>query len=146
MAPTPGQLNEMRELVREAMLEGAMGLGTALIYTPGVFASIDELVALNEIVAEYDGMYTSHIRSEGDRFEEAVQEVIEIAERTGVNAHIHHLKAAGEYNWHKLDSVIAIIEDAPDHADWRYIPVCITTSQQQPVSRHSCLLGRAMGQ
>jgi len=112
VAPTPGQLNEMRELVRDAMLDGAMGLGTALIYTPGVFASIDELVALNEIVAEYDGMYTSHIRSEGDRFEEAVQEVIEIAERTGVNAHIHHLKAAGEYNWHKLDSVIAMIEDA----------------------------------
>ena len=112
VAPTPGQLNEMRELVREAMLEGAMGLGTALIYTPGVFASIDELVALNEIVAEYDGMYTSHIRSEGDRFEEAVQEVIEIAERTGVTPISTTLKAAGEYNWHKLDSVIAMIEDA----------------------------------
>jgi N-acyl-D-amino-acid deacylase len=112
VAPTPEQLHEMRELVREAMLEGAMGLGSALIYTPGVFASTDELVALSEVVAEFDGMYTSHMRSEGDRFEEAVQEVIEIAERSGVNAHIHHLKAAGEYNWHKLDSVINMVEQA----------------------------------
>lgn len=112
VAPTPEQLHEMRELVREAMLEGAMGLGSALIYTPGVFATTDELVALSEIVAEYNGMYTSHIRSEGDRFEQAVDEVIEIARRSGVSAHIHHLKAAGEYNWHKLDNVIAQVENA----------------------------------
>ncbi|MCH8524598.1 MAG: D-aminoacylase [Balneolales bacterium] len=110
--PTAEQLHEMRELVREAMLEGAMGLGSALIYTPGVFASTYELASLSEVVAEYDGMYTSHIRSEGDRFEEAVQEVIDIAEMSGVRAHIHHLKAAGEYNWHKLDNVIAMVEGA----------------------------------
>ena len=112
VAPTPEQLHEMRELVREAMLEGAMGLGSALIYTPGVFATTEELAALSEVVAEFDGMYTSHIRSEGDRFEEAVQEVIDIAELSGVRAHIHHLKAAGEYNWHKLDTVIAMVEEA----------------------------------
>lgn len=112
VAPTPEQLHEMRELVREAMLEGAMGLGSALIYTPGVFATTEELAALSEVVAEFDGMYTSHIRSEGDRFEEAVQEVIDIAELSGVRAHIHHLKAAGEYNWHKLETVIAMVEEA----------------------------------
>lgn len=112
VAPTPEQLHEMRELVREAMLEGAMGLGSALIYTPGVFATTEELAALSEVVAEFDGIYTSHIRSEGDRFEEAVQEVIDIAELSGVRAHIHHLKAAGEYNWHKLDTVIAMVEEA----------------------------------
>lgn len=112
VAPTSEQLELMRALVREAMLEGAMGLGSALIYTPGVFASTEELIALSEVVAEYGGMYTSHIRSEGDRFEESVQELITIARESGVNAHIHHLKAAGEYNWHKLDSVIDMVDAA----------------------------------
>ncbi len=112
VAPTSEQIELMRALVREAMLEGAMGLGSALIYTPGVFASTEELIALSEVVAEYGGMYTSHIRSEGDRFEESVQELITIARESGVNAHIHHLKAAGEYNWHKLDSVIDMVDAA----------------------------------
>lgn len=112
IAPTPDQLNEMRQLVRFAMEEGAMGLGSALIYTPGVFASIDELIALNEVVAEYDGLYTSHIRSEGDNFIDAIEELIQISRISGVRAQIHHLKAAGDYNWHKLPQVIDLVESA----------------------------------
>lgn len=112
IAPDADQLEEMRALVRVAMQEGAMGLGTALIYTPGTFASTEELIALSEIVSEYDGLYISHIRSEGDRFEEAVQELIRIAREANVRAEVHHLKAAGQDNWNKLDSVINLIEDA----------------------------------
>jgi N-acyl-D-amino-acid deacylase len=112
VAPDADQLEYMRRLVREAMLEGAMGLGSALIYTPGLFATTDELVALNEVVAEFDGMYTSHIRSEGDRIEESVEELIEVARRSGVRAQIHHLKLAGTNNWNKLDDIVARIEAA----------------------------------
>jgi N-acyl-D-amino-acid deacylase len=112
VAPSAEQLEQMRALVRHAMEEGAIGVGSALIYTPGVFASTEELVALNEVVAAYGGLYTSHIRSEGDRFEEAVAELIDIARASGVRAQIHHLKAAGAYNWHKLDAVIARVEAA----------------------------------
>jgi N-acyl-D-amino-acid deacylase len=112
VAPDANQLDQMRRLVREAMLEGAMGLGSALIYTPGIFADTDELVALNEVVAEFDGLYTSHIRSEGDRIEESVEELIEVARRSGVRAQVHHLKLAGTGNWHKLDDIIARIEGA----------------------------------
>jgi len=112
IAPDHEQLEQMRQLVREAMLEGAMGLGSALIYTPGIFATTEELVALNEVVAEFDGLYTSHIRSEGDRIEESVEELIEVARQSGVRAQIHHLKLAGTDNWHKLDDIIARIEAA----------------------------------
>jgi N-acyl-D-amino-acid deacylase len=112
VAPDSTQLELMRELVREAMQEGAMGLGSSLIYTPGLFASTEELTALSEVVAQYDGMYISHIRSEGGKFEEAVDELITIARNANVRAEIHHLKAAGQENWHKLDSVIAMIDSA----------------------------------
>ncbi|HAC14929.1 MAG TPA: aminoacylase [Bacteroidetes bacterium] len=112
VVPDSAQLDEMRELVRIAMQEGAMGLGTSLIYTPGLFASTDELIELSKIVAQYDGLYISHIRSEGDRFEEAIQELITIASEANVRAEIHHLKAAGKENWDKLDNVIQMIEAA----------------------------------
>jgi N-acyl-D-amino-acid deacylase len=112
ISPTPEQLDEMKALVRFAMEEGAMGVGSALIYTPGVFATIDELIALNEVVAEYDGLYTSHIRSEGDNFLDAVNELIQISRESGVRAQIHHLKAAGEYNWYKLPLVVELVESA----------------------------------
>ena len=117
--PDSTQFDEMRELVRVAMQEGAMGLGTSLIYTPGLFASTEELIELSKIVAQYDGLYISHIRSEGDRFEEAVDELIRIAREANVRAEIHHLKAAGRENWNKLDSVIQMIEAA--RADSVYI-------------------------
>lgn len=112
ITPDSTQMAKMKDLVRQAMQEGAMGLGSSLIYTPGLFASTEELTALSEVVAQYDGMYISHMRSEGGKFEEAVDELISIARNAGVRAEIHHLKAAGQENWHKLDSVIAMIDSA----------------------------------
>jgi N-acyl-D-amino-acid deacylase len=109
---TDEELDRMRRLVREAMEEGALGVGTALIYTPGLYADTDELIALGEIAAEYGGILTSHVRSEGNRFIESVEEMLTVARRSGVHVHIYHLKAAGEDNWHKLDTVIGIIEKA----------------------------------
>ncbi|MDZ4349595.1 MAG: D-aminoacylase [Xanthomonadaceae bacterium] len=111
-APNPEELDRMRALVRQAMEEGALGVGASLIYAPAFYADTDELVALNEVAAEYGGRYIAHIRSEGNRFEEAVEELIEIARRAGIGAEIYHLKAAGQSNWHKLDKVIARIEQA----------------------------------
>ncbi len=111
-APTPDELELMQQLVREAMEEGAMGLSTALIYAPAWYADTDELIALSSVVAEFNGLYATHLRSEGDRFLEAVEEMLQIAEETGIAVHIHHLKAAGTDNWHKIDDVIARVEQA----------------------------------
>ncbi|MGH2351121.1 MAG: N-acyl-D-amino-acid deacylase family protein [Chloroflexota bacterium] len=112
VAPTPAQLDQMRALVRQAMEEGAMGLGSALIYVPGCFATTDELAALAEVVGTYGGLYISHLRSEGERFMEAVDELLTIARRAGCAAEIFHLKATGQANWHKLDAVIQLVEAA----------------------------------
>jgi N-acyl-D-amino-acid deacylase len=112
VAPTPAQLDQMRALVRQAMEQGAMGLGSALIYVPGCFASTEELIALAEVVAHYGGLYISHLRSEGDRFVEAVEELLTIARRAGCGAEIFHLKATGKSNWHKLETVIRMVEAA----------------------------------
>jgi N-acyl-D-amino-acid deacylase len=110
--PTPAELEEMQELVREAMREGALGVGSALIYAPGVFADTKELIALAETAAEYDGIFTAHLRSEGNRFIEAVDELLTIAREANVHVHNYHLKAAGASNWQKLDTVIDKIEKA----------------------------------
>ncbi len=104
--PTPAQLDRMRALVREAMDEGAMGVGSALIYAPGSFAETDELVALATEAGRCGGLYISHMRSEGDRILPAVDELIEISRRSGAPAEIHHLKMAGRANWDKLDAVV----------------------------------------
>jgi N-acyl-D-amino-acid deacylase len=111
-APTPEELVRMRSLVRRAMEEGALGLGSSLIYAPAFYASTDELVALAEVAAEHGGLYTSHIRSEGNRLIEAVEELLEISRRASIPANIYHLKAAGEQNWRKLGQVIAMVEAA----------------------------------
>jgi N-acyl-D-amino-acid deacylase len=111
-APTPAELERMRALVRQGMREGALGVGSSLIYAPAAFAGTDELVALAAAAGEHGGMYITHMRSEGDRLLQAVDETIEIARRAGVPAEIYHLKAAGESNWGKLDSVVARIEAA----------------------------------
>ena len=110
--PTPEQLARMRTLIRQAMNEGAMGVGSSLIYAPGNFAETDELVALTTESARCGGMYISHLRSEGDRLLEAVDELIEIARRSGGPAEIYHLKMAGRDNWDKLPEVIKRIEAA----------------------------------
>jgi len=111
-SPSPEELDEMRSLVREAMEQGALGVGSALIYAPASFASTEELTELAKVAAEYDGMYISHLRSEGDRLLEAVDELITIARDAGIHAEIYHLKAAGRANWPKLQSVIEKVEAA----------------------------------
>jgi N-acyl-D-amino-acid deacylase len=110
--PTPDQLARMRALVKQAMNEGALGVGSSIIYAPGSYAETDELVALTSEAAKCGGMYISHMRSEGDRLEEAVDELIEISRRSGAPAEIYHLKMAGRSNWGKLASVVKKIEDA----------------------------------
>ena len=110
--PNPEQLGRMRALVRQAMNEGAMGVGSSIIYAPGSYAETDELVALTSEAAKCGGMYISHMRSEGDRIEEAVDELIEISRRSGAPAEIYHLKMAGRSNWGKLDTIVKKIEDA----------------------------------
>ncbi|MEZ5915575.1 MAG: amidohydrolase family protein [Parvularculaceae bacterium] len=106
------ELASMQELVRNAMREGAMGVGSSLIYAPANFASTQELKALVAAAAEFDGMYISHIRSEAGKFLEAVDELIDIARATGAPAEIYHFKASGRPNWDKLDQAIARIEAA----------------------------------
>jgi len=110
--PTPEQLARMRALVKQAMNDGAMGVGSSIIYAPGSYAETDELVALTSEAAKCGGMYISHMRSEGDRIEEAVDELIDISRRSGAPAEIYHLKMAGRSNWGKLDTIVKRIEDA----------------------------------
>src|SRR5512135_1347078 len=110
--PTPEQLDQMRGLVHKAMEEGAMGVGSSLIYQPASFAKTPELIALATEAGKCGGMYITHMRSEGDRLIEAVQETIDIARASGAPAEIYHLKAAGRANWGKLDEVIAMIHEA----------------------------------
>ena len=111
-APTPEELDAMRAIVRTAMEEGAMGVASALIYPPGSFAGPDELRAMAEVVAEYDGMYISHVRGEGAHLVEAVGELVDIARSTGVTAEIYHFKASGQANWPLFDDAVALVEDA----------------------------------
>ncbi len=110
--PTKSELEQMRQLVREAMEDGALGVASALIYAPGFYAKTDELIELAKVAAEYDGMYVSHMRSEGNRLLEAVDELITIAREAGIRAEIYHLKAAGQNNWDKLAKVFEKVEAA----------------------------------
>ncbi|HTK58622.1 MAG TPA: D-aminoacylase [Sphingomicrobium sp.] len=110
--PTPQQLARMRVLVRQAMEEGALGVGSSLIYPPATFAETDELVALTTEAARCGGSYISHMRSEGDRLLESIDELIEISRRSGAPAEIYHLKQVGRANWDKIDAAIAKIEAA----------------------------------
>ena len=111
-APTPQQLDSMKLLVDTAMEEGALGTTCALIYPPDNFAKTDELIALSTEASKYGGAYISHIRSEGNKLIEAVNEIITIAKQANIPVEICHLKAAGKDNWNKMDSVIAIVESA----------------------------------
>jgi N-acyl-D-amino-acid deacylase len=110
--PSPAELARMQDLVRQAMRDGALGVGSSLIYAPASYASTEELIALVEAAAEFGGGYISHLRSEGDRLEEAVQELIKIASVTGAPAEVYHLKASGRSNWNKLERVFDLIESA----------------------------------
>jgi N-acyl-D-amino-acid deacylase len=112
--PTPQEMERMRQLVRAAMEDGALGVGSSLIYAPAFYASTDELVGLAEVAAEYDGMYISHIRSESRRLVPAVEEFLSICERAPVRGEIYHLKAAGERNWPAMRRVLEMIRAARD--------------------------------
>jgi N-acyl-D-amino-acid deacylase len=109
---TPEQLERMRALVRQEMEAGALGIGSSLIYPPAFFASTEELIELSKVAAEYRGKYISHIRSEGARLLEALEELITISREAGIPAEVYHLKAAGRDNWPKMDEAIARIEAA----------------------------------
>lgn len=111
-APTEAEMDRMRGLVRQAMEEGALGLGSSLIYAPAFYADTNELIELSKVVAEYNGLYISHMRSEGNRLIESVEELLTIAREADVRAEIYHLKAAGKANWSKLDNVIEMVEQA----------------------------------
>ena len=109
---TAAELERMQALVRAAMEEGALGVGSSLIYAPAFYAGTDELIALAKAAAPYGGSYISHMRSEGGRLLEAVDELIRISREAGVGAEIYHLKAAGRDNWKKLPEVVAKVDSA----------------------------------
>ena len=110
--PTPEELDQMRSLVRQAMEEGALGVASSLIYPPGSFAKTDELIALSEVAAEYDGMYISHMRDEGANMLEAVEELLTIAREAKIRAEIYHFKSSGQSNWPLFDEAVAMVERA----------------------------------
>ncbi|HXU30472.1 MAG TPA: D-aminoacylase [Thermoanaerobaculia bacterium] len=110
--PTAEELERMKALVRQGMEEGGLGLGSSLIYAPAFYAKTDELVALAEVAGSYGGRYISHMRSEGNRLLEAVDELMEISRRGKLPAEIYHLKAAGKNNWPKMDELIRKVEAA----------------------------------
>ena len=111
-APAKEELERMQELAKQAMEEGALGIGSSLIYAPAFYADKEELIALCQAIAPYQGRYITHMRSEGNQFLEAVDEVIDIAQSSGVAAEIYHLKAGGRLNWPKMDMAIAKIDSA----------------------------------
>lgn len=110
--PTPAELRNMQMLARQAMEEGALGIGSSMIYAPATYASTEELITLSRVASQYGGMYITHMRSEGNKLLEAVDEVLQIANKANVPAEIYHLKAAGKSNWGKMDRVIAKIDSA----------------------------------
>ena len=109
---TRKELEQMRKFVAQAMREGALGVSSALIYAPGFYATTSELTALAEVAGKYDGMYISHIRSEGNSLLEALDEFITITRKANVTAELYHMKVAGNSNWHKYDAMIEKIEKA----------------------------------
>ena len=111
---TAVELDRLRGLLDEEMADGALGVGTALIYPPGRFASTDELVALCEVVGKHDGTYISHLRSEGDQFLECLDELLEIGRRAECRTEVYHLKAAGRHNWPKMAQAIERLQSARD--------------------------------
>jgi N-acyl-D-amino-acid deacylase len=110
--PTPAEMDSMKLLVKQAMEEGAMGVGSSLIYPPAFFAKTNELIELCKEASKYNGMYISHMRNEGNKLFEAVDELITIAKQANLPAEIYHLKAAGKDNWWKIDSLVKIIDKA----------------------------------
>lgn len=111
---TSEEMQQMKELTAQAMQEGAIGISSSLLYAPSSSADTEELIELAKIASEYDGMYVSHIRDEGDQLLESIEELITIAKEANIRSEIYHLKASGERNWGKMDEAIARIEEARD--------------------------------
>ena len=111
-AATEEEMEVMKDMVKTAMEEGAMGIGSSLIYAPGFYADTQELIALCKVASEYDGMYISHMRSEGNQLLESLDELIQIADEAKIRAEVYHLKMAGKDNWNKLDAVVSKIDSA----------------------------------
>jgi N-acyl-D-amino-acid deacylase len=109
---TPGELAQMQLVVKKAMQEGAMGVGSSLMYPPDAFANTDELTALCKAASAYNGMYISHMRSESNQLNEALNELITIARQAHIRAEIYHLKAAGKQNWYKMDRLVRQVDAA----------------------------------
>ena len=112
--PTDQEMSRMKELVRQGMKEGAMGIGSSLIYAPAFYSSTEELIELCKVASEFGGMYISHLRSESNQFLEALDELIEIAEKAEISAEVYHLKAGGIPNHYKMDLAIEKINNARD--------------------------------
>jgi N-acyl-D-amino-acid deacylase len=110
--PTPEQLDQMRELVRKEMEAGALGIGTALIYPPATYAKTEELIELCKVAAKYQGKYISHMRSEGSRLLEALDELIRISREAKIPAEVYHIKVSGQQNWPKINDLLSRIEAA----------------------------------
>ena len=108
--PTPQQLNVMKGYIEDAMKDGALGLTTALIYAPGTYAETEELIELAKVASQYGGIYTAHMRSEGNQLIEAIDETLRIGQEANLPVKIHHLKAGGKPNWHKMDIALDKIE------------------------------------
>jgi N-acyl-D-amino-acid deacylase len=111
-APTPAQLDQMRDIVRKEMEAGALGIGTSLIYPPAFYAKTEELIELCKVAAKYQGKYISHMRSEGNQLLEAFDELLRIAREAQIPAEVYHIKAAGQKNWGKIDDLLSRIEAA----------------------------------
>lgn len=110
--PTDEEMVSMKVMVRQAMEEGALGVGSSLIYAPAFYSSTEELIELCKVASEYDGMYISHMRSEGNRLLQSIDELMQIADKANIRAEIYHLKMAGKDNWSKFDDVIKKIDSA----------------------------------
>ena len=111
-APTDQELTSMQNMVKEAMEDGALGVGSSLIYAPAFYSTTEELIALCKIASDYDGLYISHMRSEGNRLLQSIDELITIADKADIRAEIYHLKMSGKENWSKYDEVIRKIDSA----------------------------------
>lgn len=130
----PEEIAAMQDLIRQSMREGALGLSTGLIYPPCCFADTAELVELCRAVAEFDGIFVSHMRSESDYIEDAIAEMIEVGKRSGVRVHISHFKIAGRENWGRIDGVLAMIQRAQTEG-------VRLTADQYPYIAGSTMLG-----
>ncbi len=131
---TVSEIAEMQELIRQSMREGALGMSTGLIYPPCCFADTSELIELCKAVAEFDGVFVAHMRSESDYLEDAVAEMIEIGKKSRVRVHISHFKVAGRENWAVIDGVLEMVQIA--RADGMRL-----TADQYPYIAGSTMLG-----